>query len=148
MTYEEFKEECYRIRDLRKERKDLIIQLLTLDDHKFDKVSNGVVDTTREYTKKSLSSDDRIINALVSCEEKKAYIKSRLDNLPEINEDLESLLMDVNGTAGMIIFFYLLQDEPMKTIAKGLNHTPKYCFDLMNRKLKDLYLQYCEEQND
>ncbi len=145
MTYEEFKEECYRIRDIRQEKEDILLELVHLDEHKFDKVNGGVIDTSREFSKKSKSSDDRIIDALSSYEAKRESLLNKLEDLPEINEELEDMLMDVNGLPGIIIFYYLLLNKPMKVIAKGFNHTPKYCFDLMNNKLKDLYLQYCEQ---
>jgi hypothetical protein len=144
MTYEEFKEECYRIRDLRQERESILLELVNLDEHKFEKVGAGVIDTSREFTKRSKSTDEKMIEALSTYDEKREALLHKLETRPEINEELEDLLMDTPGTAGIIIFYYLLQNKPMKIIAQGLNHTPKYCFNLMNNKLRDLYHQYCE----
>ena len=144
MTYEEFKEECYRIRDLRKARENILLELVNLDEHKFEKVGAGVIDTSREFTKRSKSTDEKMIEALSTYEEKREALLHKLETQPEINEELEDLLMDIPGLPGMIIFYYLLQDKPMKLIAKGFNYTPQYCYELMNRKLKDLYHQYCK----
>lgn len=144
MTYQEFKEECYRVRDMRQDRENILIELLNLEEHKFEKVGPEIIDTSRDYFKRNNLPDDKMIEALSSYEEKRENLIRKLESQPEINEELEDLLMDAQGIPGIIIFHFILQNQPMRVIAKGLNYSPKHCYYLMNRKLKDLYNQYCE----
>lgn len=144
MTFEEFKDECYKIKSVCIERDELLREYISIEEHKYDNLVN-VSDVSRDRIKTSSSPDDKVINAIDFGERKKRKVIEKMEKLPVVDEDVYELLLDSNGRGGVIVFTFFIIHVPINVIAEGLELSPKHCYSLMREELKRLYQIYNEK---
>lgn len=138
MTFTEFKEECYLIRDNAIERERIVQVLKSLEKNKYSNLTT-VSDPTQTKVQCSRSYDDKVIGVMDAHERKKALYKRRLEQLPVENEDIRDALLNVSGVAGLVVMDYFILGQKITPITKETHYSRTQCYRLIRVSLKEVY---------
>lgn len=139
MTYSEFKDGFYIIRENRIVIRSKLQRLEELNDKYFSKLNHGVTDYSKDRLQSTPDPDRAIIEAIDNIMREKNKLIEEIRSLREENEHFEELLFSVRGISGEITQLYFLDGKSMRTISKTLNYAERTCWRLMRMTLRDLY---------
>lgn len=138
MTYTEFKDECYLIRNNAIQREQIYTALQVMEKNKYHGLVN-VSDPTRDIVQRSKSPDDKLFETIDQYERKKAHYTRKIEQLPRENEVIKNALMDYPGIEGVIVADFFIYGHKMKTIERETNYSIRNCYALINKALKKIY---------
>lgn len=142
MTFEEFKEECYIIRNNAIDAAAIRKDLRTLEDTKKDLLAPGAVDYARDGSRSKRSTDDKTIDTMDQYDHKRAYYLHKLENLPEENKAVYNLLYDAQGMKGYIIGQYFIFGDSVQHIAENSHYSTGHIWKLINAGIKEAFEKY------
>ena len=146
MTYSEFKDGFYIIRENRIVIRSKLQRLEELNDKYFSKLNHGVTDYSKDRLQSTPDPDKAIIEAIDNVMREKNKLIEEIRSLREENEHFEELLFSVRGISGEVTQLYFLDGKSMRTISKTLNYAERTCWRLMRMTFRDLYEQ--EEKHE
>lgn len=143
MTYDEFKNELYQIRDNQKEVIKILTALEELEQGKFDKLVK-VSDPTRDRTSRRSVADDPIFEAIESYNEKRQRLANKLLTLREERKDIQEKIWNLEGTKGAILISFFVFGNQVKKIAEDSNYSEAHVFRLIRTGIEELYQYYVD----
>lgn len=137
MTYEDFKDMCYTIRNdgIEKKRLNAILEKLK----KESPVTVSVTDPTQDRIQSHKSPDEKTIDEILTHDRKVKTLQKKINELSRVNPEVYDLLESGHGIAGQIIVMFFLYGERMETITNELFINRQYGYELMNKELKRLF---------
>lgn len=142
MTYEEFKEECYIIRNNALDTQRIELEIARLEASKSDLLAPETVDYSRDGSRTQRSTDEKAINTLDSIDRRRAALLQKLENLPEENKEIYNLIENEPRRAGFMLVRFFIFAESVKYIAKVSNVTPANAWNMIYKGLKSIYTKY------
>ena len=139
MTYSEFKDGFYIIRENRIVIRSKLQRLEELNDKYFSKLNHGVTDYSKDRLQSTPDPDKAIIEAIDNITRERDKLIEEIRSLREENEHFEELLFSVKGISGEITQLYFLDGKSMRNISKSFNYAEQSCWRIMRRVLRDLY---------
>ena len=140
MTYNEFKDECYLIRE-NAIQKDLIRNSLkALEKNKFTGMTT-VTDPSQNKIQRSSSRDDKLLDALDRYDKKRELLQRRIDNLPQENDVIKDALLNAGGPEGVLLSEYFIVGDKMVNISSTVNYSYQHCYRLIRSGLRKIYDQ-------
>lgn len=147
MSYEEFKEECYKIRDNRLVMIEQCQKLQRLENKKFDGLVN-VIDFSKEHLNASKQDPDKkMIDALTDYQRAKDNIKHSIEQLPDENDAVKRVLLDAQTIDAKIAMMFFIMCMSIKDISEQLFICERQCYRKLKQGLKDTY-NALQEQED
>lgn len=140
MTYSEFKDELYLIKENRRIMRSILKSLSEVEDNNFSRLNNGAVDYSKERLQTSRDNDKAIIEAISKIDKDRERLLEKLKELKETNEYFENLIFNLRGVGGEVMRLFFIEGVTMKEIAeKRLYYSPQYCWEILQKTMKDLY---------
>ena len=102
MTYSEFKDGFYIIRENRIVIRSKLQRLEELNDKYFSKLNHGVTDYSKDRLQSTPDPDKAIIEAIDNITREKDKLIEEIRSLREENEHFEELLFSAKGISGEI----------------------------------------------
>jgi len=137
MTYEDFKDMCYTIRNNGIEKRRLNEMLEKLK--KESPVAVKVMDPTQDRIQSHKSPDEKTIDEILTHDRKVETLQKKINELSQVDSEVCDLLESGHGIAGQIIVSFFLYGERMETITNELFINRQYGYELMNKELKKLF---------
>lgn len=145
MTYDRLRADLYTIRENRRTTRETIRKIKNLDAYKFERMVK-VTDTSKEYTQRTRTADDDIINTIYAHETKREALLKRLENLPPENEAIIEEVWKLDGIAGEVARCYYLDGQDIRTIHKWTEYSTRQIYRMINDSTEKLF--YCLSQAD
>lgn len=139
MTFTDFKDELYLVRENRRTIKSLIETIDNLTQELCDKLGGGVVDYSADRLQKTPDPDAKYIQAIADSQEKRAECMEKLKRLREANSKYEAVIMAFDTLGGEILRLYFIEGMSIKTIGKRIDYSEQYTWELWRKAIKDLY---------
>ena len=139
MTFTDFKDELYLVRENRRTIKSLIETIDNLTQELCDKLGGGVVDYSVDRLQKTPDPDAKYIQAIADSQEKRAECMDKLKRLREANSKYEAVIMAFDTLGGEILRLYFIEGMSIKTISKRIDYSEQYTWELWRKAIKDLY---------
>ena len=141
MTFKEFKNMFYGLRDHKAVRRSLIRSLEVLEQNGLSSVSSGAVDYSAVHVQKTLDPDARLINAIAKLEQERQQILDKLGKLQADDEKLERLIYEEPGIEGEILRLFFLEGKPMEPISSTAGYSSRHCWRLVKTTLFRIYIR-------
>lgn len=148
MTFKEFKEECYLIRETRIVTDEIFKELFCCDRAKFEGLSCNVIDPSKERSDHKGDQEERLVNAIYDYDHKREVIVKKLESLPKCNGDVKDTLFDLKGVGGEVVFQYFVFGKDLEKIAKALEITSTKCYTLLKSHLKKAHIEFESKCNN
>ena len=122
MTYDEVIIELDTIRLNTKEIERIKKKLKEVDNHKFDRLHH-VTDPSRDITKRSITPDNSVIEAIEAADKARTILQKKLDHLPKPNEVLVNEVYNIDGPKGTALLYYYLFGMSIKELMRELPYS-------------------------
>ena len=139
MTFKEFKNMFYDLRDHKAVRRSLIRSLEVLEQNGLSSVSSGAVDYSAVHVQKTPDPDARLINAIAKMDQERQNILDKLGKLQADDEKLECLIYDEPGIEGEILRLFFIEGKPMEPISSIVGYSSRHCWRLVKTTLYKIY---------
>lgn len=137
MTFREFKDEFYEVRQNCQEIRSLYISLKNLLD---DGLSSKGMSGDGERVQSDSIPDAGIINAIYYLQQEEKRICERIELLEESNKWAVELLDSAPRSAREIIRLYYFENQPMNKIAERLKNSERRCWQIWREGMYNLYI--------
>ena len=141
MTFKEFKDMFYDLRDHKAVRRSLIRSLEVLEQNGLSSISSGAVDYSAVHVQKTLDPDARLINAIAKIDHERQQILDKLGKLQADDEKLERLIYEEPGIEGEILRLFFLEGKPMEPISSIVGYSSRHCWRLVKTTLYKIYIR-------
>ena len=141
MTFKEFKDMFYDLRDHKAVRRSLIRSLEVLEQNGLSSISSGAVDYSADHVQKTHDSDARLINAIAKMDQERQQILEKLGELQADDEKLERLIYDEPGIEGEILRLFFIEGKPMEPISSIVGYSSRHCWRLTKVTLYKIYIR-------
>ena len=122
MTFKDFKDMFYELRDHKAVRRSLIRSLEELEQNGLSSVSSGAVDYSADHVQKTPDPDARLINAIAKM-------------------DQERLIYGEPGIEGEILRLFFIEGKPMGPISSTVGYSSRHCWRLAKNTLYKIYIR-------
>lgn len=139
MTFSQFKDEFYLIRENRIVIRLELKNLARRTEEKFSLLGAGAIDYSKDKLQSTKDPDKTIIDALATIKADKIRTAERIKELQDRNRHIENLIHSTEGVGGEILRLYFIEGLTMGQIAADTNYNKNYCFELMRKTLKTLW---------
>ena len=141
MTFKEFKDMFYELRDHKAVRRSLIRSLEELEHNGLISVSSGAVDYSAEHVQKTPVPDAMLINAIAKMDQERQKILDKLGKLQAEDEKLERLIYEEPGIEGEILRLFFIEGKPMEPISSAAGYSSRHCWRLEKSTLYKIYIR-------
>lgn len=139
MTYAEFKDACYTIRNNRLATLDILKARQRLEENKFDRL-HFVSDPGKERIQMQMHApDDLIIDAINEYNCKRQALADKLSKLPAENENIRKALFADDTQGGWIAIQFFILGCNMTDITKRMRIDNNYGYQKMKQALRQTY---------
>ena len=138
MTYDRLRDELGIIRENSQKRHNILKSIVDLDERKFERLQT-VTDTSKDYTVRTRSTDDGIIDAIEKHEKKRLELIHRLEDLPKEDEELRETLWHINGIKGVVMLCYFIQGAPVGNIASWTEYSTPQVYRFIHEATDELF---------
>lgn len=144
MTYKQFEDELYIIRDNWKTIRSAIKSLKNLEEDGLVAAYSGAIDYSKERLQSSTDPDAKMIAVIQKCEDEKTKIMERIANLREENRMIEELIYQEKNIGGETLRLYFIDNKPMREVAKYINYSQSQTWEIWKKAKHGLYERYEE----
>lgn len=141
MTFKDFKDMFYELRDHKAVRRSLIHSLDELEQNGLSSVSSGAIDYSADHVQKTPDPDARLINAIVKMDQERQKILDKLGKLQADDEKLERLIYGEPGIEGEILRLFFIEGKPMGPISSTVGYSSRHCWRLAKNTLYKIYIR-------
>lgn len=139
MTFTEFKDELYLVRENRRSINSLIESIDNLTAKLLDRLTGGVTDYSKDRLQKTPDPDAKIIETIATIEEERTEYLEKLNRLREANSKYEAIIMSFDTLGGEILRLYFIEGLSIKAIGQRIGYSEQYTWELWRKATKDLY---------
>lgn len=140
MTFKDFKDMFYELRDHKAVRRSLIHSLDELEQNGLSSVSSGAIDYSADHVQKTPDPDARLINAIAKMDQERQKILDKLGKLQADDEKLERLIYGEPGIEGEILRLFFIEGKPMGPISSTVGYSSRHCWRLAKNTLYKIYI--------
>ena len=141
MTFKDFKDMFYELRDHKAVRRSLIHSLDELEQNGLSSVSSGAIDYSADHVQKTPDPDARLINAIAKMDQERQKILDKLGKLQADDEKLERLIYGEPGIEGEILRLFFIEGKPMGPISSAVGYSSRHCWRLAKNTLYKIYIR-------
>lgn len=141
MTFKDFKDMFYELRDHKAVRRSLIHSLDELEQNGLSTVSSGAIDYSADHVQKTPDPDARLINAIAKMDQERQKILDKLGKLQADDEKLERLIYGEPGIEGEILRLFFIEGKPMGPISSTVGYSSRHCWRLAKNTLYKIYIR-------
>jgi hypothetical protein len=141
MTFKDFKDMFYELRDHKAIRRSLIRSLEELERNGLSSISSGAVDYSADHVQKTPDTDARLINAIAKVDQERQKILDKLGKLQADDEKLERLIYGEPGIEGEILRLFFIEGKPMEPISSTAGYSSRHCWRLAKNTLYKIYIR-------
>jgi DNA-directed RNA polymerase specialized sigma subunit len=139
MTFTDFKDELYLVRENRRSIKSLIESIDNLTAKLCERLSGGVQDYSKDRLQKTPDPDAKVIETIAAIEEERTNNLDKLNRLREANIKYEAIIMAFDTLGGEILRLYFIEGLSIKSIGKRIDYSEQYTWELWRKAMRDLY---------
>ncbi len=141
MTFKDFKDMFYELRDHKAVRRSLIHSLDELEQNGLSSVRSGAIDYSADHVQKTPDPDARLINAIAKMDQERQKILDKLGKLQADDEKLERLIYGEPGIEGEILRLFFIEGKPMGPISSTVGYSSRHCWRLAKNTLYKIYIR-------
>ena len=141
MTFKDFKDMFYELRDHKAVRRSLIHSLDELEQNGLSSVSSGAIDYSADHVQKTPDPDARLINAIAKMDQERQKILDKLGKLQADDEKSERLIYGAPGIEGEILRLFFIEGKPMGPISSTVGYSSRHCWRLAKNTLYKIYIR-------
>ena len=141
MTFKNFKDMFYELRDHKSVRRSLVRSLEELEQNGLLSFNSGAVDYSAVHVQKTPDPDARLINAIAKMDQGRQQILDKLGKLQADDEKLECLIYGEPGIEGEILRLFFIEGKPMEPISSIVGYSLRHCWRLVKTTLYKIYIR-------